>query len=47
MKDFVIFIAFIMLGIFIAGLIVGDNDTLQSNLEGFYEAQIENQRTYP
>ncbi len=41
MKDFIVLIAFIVLGCFIGALILGDNNSLKTSSKGFMQKQIE------
>ncbi|MBR0597667.1 hypothetical protein [Sinanaerobacter chloroacetimidivorans] len=47
MKQVIVMIAMLMLGLAIYSLVAGDDDSIKSSVGGLWRSEIEQQQTYP
>jgi hypothetical protein len=47
MKQLIVMIAMLMLGLAIYSLVAGDRDSIKSSVGGLWRNEIEQQQTYP
>lgn len=47
MKQVIVMVAMLMLGLAIHSFVAGDDDSIKSSVEGLWRSEIEQQQTYP